>query len=93
MSELIKIKEKSMPDVKCHKCGLFYDCPLGKEQGLCAYCSTKFAISLSPGSQIKDDNGVIWIRMQDSIDYHLEGFFFNPIDGSYKHASKVLYRL
>ncbi len=79
-------------DVKCHKCGKTYGCELGEEQGLCNYCKTMLAISMPPGSQFRDDDGNTWIRMADSIDRHLEGFYFNPINGTWKHASRILYK-
>ena len=81
-----------MSDVNCHKCGKIYSCELGEDQGLCPYCKTKLAESLPPGSQIKDNNNIVWIRMSDSITHHLEGFYFNPQDGNWKHASRIIYK-
>ena len=79
-------------EVKCHKCGELYWCELDEEQGLCSYCKTELAVSLPPGSQIKDRNGVAWIRMEDDIDRHLEDSYFNPITGRWKHASRIIYQ-
>ena len=80
-----------MSEVNCHKCGKPYNCELGEEQGLCHYCKTVFALSLPPGLQIRDKDDHIWIRMVDSSSHHLEGFYFNPQNGCYKHASRILY--
>jgi len=79
-------------EVKCHKCSNLYNCALGEEQGLCHYCKTKLADSLPPGSQIKDCNDIVWIRMVDSSSHHLEGFYFNPVTGNWKHASSIVYK-
>lgn len=78
-------------EVKCHKCEKAYDCELNKEQGLCNYCKTKLIISMLPGTQIQDESNNTWIRMKDSIDKHLEGYYFNPGTGEYKHASRIVY--
>lgn len=42
-----------------------------------------------PGTHYKNHKGEVWIRMQDSVDRHLESFFFNPKTGEYKHASRI----
>ena len=32
-----------------------------------------------------------WVRMEDSITHHTEGYVFNPLNGEYWHWSHMVY--
>ena len=78
-------------DVSCYMCGKSYYCEMYEEQGLCDYCKTNEAVEAKAGWKIVDKKGVEWIRMEDCIDKHLEGYYFNPKTGEYYHASRIIY--
>jgi hypothetical protein len=48
--------------------------------------------SLAPGSKIENE-GIIWVRMRDSISHHLEGYLLNTSNGEYFHYSRVANKL
>jgi len=80
-------------ECKCHKCEKTYYCEDHEQQGLCDFCKTEEAINLSPGETIVDVKGVTWVRMEDSISHNLEGYLFRADNGTYKHASRVVYEM
>ncbi len=53
------------------------------------YEETKLMISMPAGMRYKTNNGHEWVRMIDSIDYHIEGSYCNIETGEWKHASKI----
>jgi len=49
------------------------------------YEEVQALINLEPGTRVYGH----WIRMRDSIDKHLEGYFFDTSTGEYQHASRM----
>lgn len=41
------------------------------------------------GFTVKDKAGTPWIKMEDSIQNHLEGYFLNSLTGKWIHASRM----